>query len=132
MKGLSAKISRGMNLGALVVVADNSGGKIARIVSVKGGKSRKGRQIAAGIADLVKVSIRKGLPEMKGQVFDAVVIRQKREWRRFSGERICFSDNAVALLKDDKNPRGTMVRGPVAKEIAERWPAIAKIAPITV
>lgn len=132
MKGLSARISRGLNLGAYVTVADNSGAKIAKIVAVKGGKSRKGRQVSAGISDLVKVSIRKGLPEMKGHVFDGVVIRQKREWRRLTGERISFSDNAIALLKDEKNPKGTMIRGPVAREIAERWPAVAKIAPLVV
>jgi large subunit ribosomal protein L14 len=128
MKGLSARITRGMNLGAMVIVADNSGGKIARITSVKCGKSRKGRQVSAGIADLVKVSIRKGLPEMRKQLFDAIVIRQRREWRRLNGERICFSDNAVALLKDEKNPKGTMIKGPVAREVLERWPAVAKIA----
>lgn len=132
MKSVSARITRGLNLGAYVLVADNSGGKIAKITSVKGGKSRKGRQIAAGIADCVKVSIRKGLPEMKGVVFEAVIIRQKREWRRLNGERISFSDNAVALLKDDKNPKGTMIRGAAAREVAERWPAIAKIAQLVV
>jgi len=128
MKGLSARITRGLLLGSEEIVADNSGAKIARITGVKGGKSRKGRQVGAGIADLVKISVRKGLPEMKGVLFDAVIIRQRREWRRANGERICFADNAVALLKDEKNPKGTMIRGAVAREVAERWPAVSKIA----
>ncbi len=129
MKAISAKRVRAINLGALVVVADNSGARIARVVSVKRGKSVKGRQLATFIADWVKVSIRQGLPEMKGQVFDAVIVRQRKSYRRLTGERICFYDNAVVLLKDEKgNPKGTQIRGPVAREVAERWPSISKLA----
>ncbi len=66
---------------------------------------------------------------MKGKVFDAVLIRQKRPYRRLNGERIMFEDNAVAILKDDKgNPKGTQIKGVVAREIQERWPQVAKIA----
>ena len=66
---------------------------------------------------------------MKGKVFDAVVIRQKKPYRRNTGERVAFVDNAVALLKDEKgNPKGTQIKGPVAKEIGERWPNLSKIA----
>ena len=66
---------------------------------------------------------------MKGKVFDAVIIRQKKPWRRLTGERICFEDNAVALLKDEKgNPKGTQIKGPIAKEIIERWPSVAKLS----
>lgn len=129
MKAISAKRVKAINLGALVQVADNSGARIARVVSVKRGKGVKGRQLAASIADWVKVSVRKGLPEMKGQVFDAVIVRQRKSYRRLTGERICFYDNAVALLKDEKgNPKGTQIRGPVAREVAERWPSVSKIA----
>jgi large subunit ribosomal protein L14 len=66
---------------------------------------------------------------MKGVVFDAVIIRQKKPYMRKTGERVCFEDNAVALLKDDKgNPKGTQIKGPVAREVQERWGQIAKIA----
>jgi len=129
MKAISARITPGMNLGSKVNVSDNSGGKIARIVSVKRGKGRKGRQIFAKIGDWVKVSVKKGVPDMKGKVFDAVLIRQKKTYRRLTGERIAFEDNAVAILKDEKgNPKGTQIKGPIAKEILERWPSVAKIA----
>ncbi len=132
MKAVSAKITPGLNLGAVLVAADNSGAKLVRLVSVKRGKGTKGRQGSARIADLVKVSVRKGLPDMKGKVFDAVIIRQKKSYRRLSGERIAFEDNAVALVKDDKgNPQGTQIKGPVAREVMERWPSVAKIASIT-
>ena len=133
MKAISAKRTMALNLGALLNVADNSGAKIARLVGVKHGKGTKGRQMAAGIADHVKVSIRKGIPEMKKQVFDAVIVRQKKEYRRLTGERISFADNAVAILKDEKgDPKGTQIKGAVAKEVAERWPSVAKIASIVV
>lgn len=129
MKAISARATRALNLGAEMIVADNSGARIARLVSVKRGKGTKGRQMTAKIADWVKVSIKKGIPDMKGKVFDAIIVRQKKPYRRFNGERVAFEDNAVAILKDDKgNPKGTQIKGPVAREVQERWQQVAKIA----
>jgi len=129
MKAVPARFTRGMNLGALVMAADNSGARIVKIVSVKRGKSKRGRQQSAKIGDWVKVSVRVGKPEMKGVVFDAIVIRQRKPYRRNTGERIAYIDNAVALLKDEKgNPKGTQIKGPVAREVAERWKEVGKIA----
>ena len=131
MKAVSARTTLGLNLGAKMIAADNSGAKIVKIVSVKKAKGTKGRQIGAKVADWVKVSVRKGIPEMKGKVFDAVVLRQKKAYRRLSGERVAFQDNAVAILKDEKgNPKGTQIKGPIAREVLERWPQVAKIASI--
>jgi len=131
MKAISARATAGLNLGAKMIVADNSGAKIIKIVSVKRGKGRKGKQSCAKIADQVKVAVKKGIPDMKGKVFDAVVIRQKKSYRRLSGERVAFEDNAVAILKDEKgNPKGTQIKGPIAREVLERWPSVAKIASI--
>ena len=128
-KAISAKATRALNIGSMVLASDNSGARIVRITGVKGGKSRKRKQQYAKIADHVKVSVRAGKPDMKGQVFDAVVIRQKKPYRRLTGERVCFEDNAVALMKDEKgNPKGTQIKGPVAREVQERWPSVAKIA----
>ena len=129
MKAISAKVSRGLNLGAIMIATDNSGAKVVKLVGVKHGKSTKGRQQYAKIADWVKVSVRKGIPDMKGKVFDAVIVRQKRPYRRLNGERVAFEDNAVAILKDDKgNPKGTQIKGPIAREVLERWSSVAKIA----
>lgn len=131
MKAISARVSRGLNIGAIMNAADNSGAKIVRLVGVKHGKSTKGRQQYAKISDWVKVSVRKGIPEMKGKVFDAVIVRQRRPYRRLNGERIAFEDNAVAILKDEKgNPKGTQIKGPVAREVLERWQSVAKIAAV--
>jgi large subunit ribosomal protein L14 len=133
MKSMSARISNALNIGSLVIAADNSGAKIVRITGVKKKKSRKGRQYSCGVGDWVKVSVREGLPDMKGKVFDAVVIRQKKPYRRMTGERICFTDNAVALLKDEKgNPKGTQIKGPVPREIVEKWKEVSKISAIVV
>lgn len=129
MKAIGSTPTRGLNIGSILDVADNSGARIVKITGVKKFKGKKGMQVYAKVADWVKVSVRKGDPKMKGEVFDAVIVRQKKPWRRRSGERVCFSDNAVALLKDDKgNPKGTQIKGPIAREIQERWREIAKIA----
>jgi len=129
MKAVAAKLTRGLNIGCSVIAADNSGARIAKIVSVKRGTGRRGRQQPAKIGDWVKVSVRKGVPEMKGEVFDAIVVRQRKPYRRNTGERIAFTDNAVALLKDDKgNPKGTQIKGPTSREVADRWPQVGKIA----
>ena len=131
MKAVSARTTRSLNLGAKLIAADNSGAKIVKLVSVKRSKAKKGKQVCAKIGDWVKVSIRKGIPDMKGKVFDAVLVRQKKSYRRLTGERIAFEDNAVAILKDDKgNPKGTQIKGPIAREVMERWPSVAKIASI--
>jgi len=128
MKAITARPTRGLNIGSKLIAADNSGAKIVKITGVKRAKAKKRRQTPARLGDWIKVSIKKGVPSMKGKVFDAVIIRQKKPYRRANGERIGFEDNAVAILKDDKgNPKGTQIKGPVAREILERWPSVAKI-----
>ena len=129
MKGVAARLTKGLNIGSHVLASDNSGARIVRITGVMGGKSKRGRQQYAKLGDWVKISVRKGDPKMKGQLFDAIIIRQRKPFRRNTGMRVAFTDNAVALLKDDKgNPKGTQIKGPIAKEVAERWPFLAKIA----
>jgi large subunit ribosomal protein L14 len=129
MKAVAARMTRGLNIGSYLSATDNSGARIVKITGVKHGKSRKGRYITAKVGDWVKVSVRVGNPEMKGKVFDAVVVRQKKPYRRNTGERIAFTDNAVVLLKDEKgNPKGTQIKGAVPREVQERWKEVAKIA----
>lgn len=134
MKAVTAKITKGVKIGSLVTVADNSGAKIARITAIKKrGKTVKKRNPGAGVADLVRVSIRKGKKEMKKQTHLAVIVRQRKEYRRLTGERISFHDNAVVILKDKEgNPKGTQIKGPIAREVTERWHFITKIASIVV
>jgi large subunit ribosomal protein L14 len=133
MKPIRSRVTKGLLHGSLLDVSDNSGAKIVKIVSVKGGKTVRKRYPSAGIADLVIVSVVKGKPEMRKQVVPAVIVRQKKEIRRRDGTRVKFEDNAVVILKDEKgNPKGTMIKGAIAKEVTTRWPPIAKLAKVLV
>ncbi len=133
MKAVRSKLTRVLPLQAQVAACDNSGAKMVKIISVKGHKTVQGRSPAAGVGDLVMISVKKGKLEMRKQVFPAVIVRQRKEFRRPDGTRIKFEDNAAVVLKDLKgNPKGTLIKGPIAKEIAERWPAVAKLASIVV
>jgi large subunit ribosomal protein L14 len=82
---------------------------------------------------MVMGSVIKGRTDMRKQVVLAIIVRQRREYRRLDGTMIKFEDNAAVVLKDDKgNPKGTMFKGAIAKEVCERWPAVAKLAKIIV
>ncbi len=129
MKAVSSKITKSLPVQAHVNTCDNSGAKVLKIIAVKGHKTVRGRIPAAGVGDLIFVSVKKGKLEMRKTVVPAVIVRQKKEYRRVDGTRIKFEDNAAVVLKDVKgNPKGTIFKGPIAKEAAERWPAVAKVA----
>lgn len=131
MKPLKGKISRALPVGAYIDTCDNSGAKRLKIFSVKGHKTTKGRLSAAGVGDLVLASVKKGRPDIVKQVVFAVIVRQKKEYRRADGTRIKFEDNAAVVLKDNKgNPKGTLFKGAIAKEACERWPGVSKLAKI--
>jgi len=133
MQPLKAKITRALPAGTEIETCDNSGAKVIKIFTVIGQKTVKGRRSAAGVADLVMASVKRGRPDMRKQVVHAVVVRQKKEYRRADGMRIKFEDNAAVVLKDDKGtPKGTIFKGPIAKEACDRWPNIAKVAKIIV
>lgn len=133
MKALKAKTTRGLPLRAKVPTCDNSGAKVLRLFGVKGYKPVKGRMPAAGVGDLILASVISGKPEIRKQVVFAVIVRQKKEYKRPDGTRIKFEDNAAVVLKDeDGNPKGTLFKGPIAKEACDRWPGIAKLASIIV
>jgi len=133
MQAVPARFSRTLNQGTLIETCDNSGAKLLKIISIMGSKTVKGRKPAAITSDLVTASVKKGTPEMRKQVVFAVIVRQKKEFRRLTGERVKFEDNAAVVVKDEAgNPKGTLIKGPVAKEVCQRWPPISKIANIIV
>ena len=133
MRAVSARVTRALSHGSKVETCDNSGAKVIRIVSIKHFKGVAGRKPSCGVGSLVLASVKKGTPDMRKQVVFAVIVRQKKEYRRATGERIKFEDNAAVVLKDEKgNPKGTIFKGAIAREAAERWPAIAKVASVTV
>lgn len=133
MQAIKSKVTKALPVGCEVETCDNSGAKIIRIFTVVGSKTVKGRISAAGVGDLVMASVRRGRPDMRKQVVYAIIVRQKKEYKRPNGMRIKFEDNSAVVLKDEKgNPKGTIFKGPIAKEVCERWPAIAKVASIVV
>ncbi|MBU5537633.1 MAG: 50S ribosomal protein L14 [Candidatus Aenigmatarchaeota archaeon] len=132
MKGIKASVTRGLNVGSRLVCADNSGAKIVEIISVSGYKGKRKRIPKAGVADIVKVSVKVGDPKVRKQIFNAVIIRQKQEYRRLDGMRVSFEDNAVVLTDEEGTPKGTEIKGPVAREAVERFPPIGKIATMVV
>jgi large subunit ribosomal protein L14 len=125
-------VNTGLQVGSYVPVADNSGAKEVMIIAVPQVKTRLRRLPAAGVGDIVVVTVKKGTPQMRKQVTYAVIVRQKRPFRRPDGTWVAFEDNAVVIVNPDGTPRGSEIRGPIAREAAERWPRVAKIASIIV
>ena len=100
-------------------VADNTGAKEIKTISVLGGSARK----YGNIGDVVVASVRKAAPGgtvKKGEVVRAVIVRSAKGVRRADGTYVRFDDNAAVLIKEDKNPRGTRIFGPVARELREK------------
>ncbi len=132
MKARKAKVPRCLPTGARLVCADNTGARELEIIAVKGYKGVRRRYPAAGVGDIVVVSVKKGSPDIRKQVHYAVIIRQRKEYRRPDGTRVKFEDNAAVITDPNGNPKGSEIRGPVAREAAERFSKIGSIATIIV
>ncbi|MEM5766520.1 MAG: 50S ribosomal protein L14 [Candidatus Aenigmatarchaeota archaeon] len=132
MKAIKASVTKALNVGSYLSCVDNTGAKILQIISVFGYKGVRRRQPKAGVGDVVKCSVKKGDVKIRKQVVNAVIIRQRAEYRRPSGLRVSFEDNAAVIVDDNFEPRGTEIKGPVAKEVVERFSSIGKIASMVV
>lgn len=132
MKAVRARITRGLNVGSIINCADNSGAKTLQIISVIGYKGRRKRIPKAGVGSMIKASVKTGDVKMRKQVVNAVIVRQKEEYRRKDGLRVSFEDNAAVITNEIGEPKGTAIKGPIAKEAVERFSAIGKIASIVV
>ena len=110
-------------------VADNSGAKEIKTIRVLGGSKRK----FGNIGDVIVASVRKAAPGgqvKKGDVVKAVIVRSTRGVRRADGSYVRFDDNAAVLIREDKNPRGTRIFGPVARELRDKdYMKILSLAP---
>ena len=110
-------------------VADNTGAKEIKCIRVLGGSKRK----YGNIGDVIVASVRKSTPGgqvKKGEVVRAVIVRSAKGVRRADGTYVRFDDNAAGLIKDDKNPRGTRIFGPVARELRDKdYMKILSLAP---
>ncbi|WP_342679839.1 50S ribosomal protein L14 [Methanofollis sp. UBA420] len=132
MKAKLSKIPRSVATGTKLVCADNTGARVVEIVSVDGYHGVRRRQPKLGVGDVATVSVKKGTPDMRRKLLKAVVIRQRKEIRRPSGLRVGFDDNAVVIVDERGEPKGTDIKGPVAREVAERFPKIGSTATIIV
>ncbi len=122
------RIARGLPIGAKIICADNSGARLLQIITVLGYKGKLRKLGKAGIGDRVNVSVIKGKQDMRKQVMTAVVVRQKKAFRRPDGTWMQFEDNAAVLIKPGGEPQGSELRGPMAREVTLRWPRVAAIA----
>jgi large subunit ribosomal protein L14 len=111
-----------------VQVADNTGARVAKMIGVIGTRSR-----SAGVGDVITAHIRESIPTAsvkKGEVVRAVVVRTASPIRRNDGSTLRFDSNAIVIIDKDKNPRGTRIFGPVARELREKnYMKIVSLAP---
>ncbi|MCS7140211.1 MAG: 50S ribosomal protein L14 [Candidatus Nezhaarchaeota archaeon] len=126
------RISPAIFPGSKIKCADNSGAQEVMMIGMIRGKSRRRRLVGAGVGDVIIVSVKKGTPEMRRQIMRAVVIRQKKPFRRPNGQWVQFEDNAVVIVTEEGAPKGTEIRGPVSREAAERWPKVAALATLII
>jgi large subunit ribosomal protein L14 len=114
---------------SLLKVADNSGAKLVKCIKVLGGTKRR----YGSIGDIIVVSVKEVLPNQtikKGVILKGVIVRIKKEFRRKDGSYIRFDDNAAVIIDENKNPKGTRVFGPVARELRDKdFMKIISLAP---
>jgi large subunit ribosomal protein L14 len=132
MKGIAGRVLRGLPVGARLDCIDNTGAKVIQIIMTPKLKGTRRRYPKAGVGDMVIISVKKGAIDMRRQLLKAVIVRQKRPFRRSDGTMVQFEDNAAVIVTDTGETKGTMIKGPVAIEAAERYPKIASNASIIV
>jgi len=131
-KAVTANIAKALTTGSRLVCADNTGAKEIELISVRGYKGVRTRYPRAGIADMIIASVKKGTPEMRKQVIFAIIVRQKRAYTRPNGAKIKFEDNAAIIVGEEGLPKGTEIKGAVAKEATERWNKVGAISSIVI
>jgi len=119
---------RALPLGSRLRCIDNTGAKELEIISVSGDKATRRRYPSGGVGDMIIVSVKKGTPDMRRQILRAIIVRQRKEYRRDNGMRVKFEDNAAVLVTEEGIPRGSEIRGVVAREAVQRWPRLGGIA----
>eukprot|EP00917_Polyrhabdina_sp_WS-2016_P025742 GHVP01055341.1.p1 GENE.GHVP01055341.1~~GHVP01055341.1.p1 ORF type:complete len:157 (+),score=25.31 GHVP01055341.1:52-471(+) len=127
--GVKLKITCGLNVGAIMNCCDNSGAKNLYIMAVKGVGGCLNRLPACGVGDMCLATVKVGKAELRKKVHPAIVVRQRKAWRRPDGIFIYFQDNAGVIVDKAGAMKGSAITGPVAKECAEIWPKISAAAP---
>ncbi|RLF42036.1 MAG: 50S ribosomal protein L14 [Thermoplasmata archaeon] len=132
MKGIAGRVMRGLSTGSRLECVDNTGAKVVEIVATPKLKGTHRRYPKAGVGDMVVITVKKGTADMRRQLLKAVIVRQRRPFRRPDGTMVQFEDNAAVIVTESGETKGSMIKGPVALEAAERWPRIAANASIIV
>jgi large subunit ribosomal protein L14 len=132
MKAMSSKAVKAIPKGAIINCADNTGAKKLQIIAVMGYKGIRRALPRAGVGSLVLCRVYKGSEKVRHEKLKAVIIRQKKEYKRPDGMSVSFEDNAAIVVDDKLTPKGSLIKGPVAKEVVERFSAIGKVANIVV
>ncbi|KAG6606354.1 60S ribosomal protein L23, partial [Cucurbita argyrosperma subsp. sororia] len=126
--GNKFRMSLGLPVAATVNCADNTGAKNLYIISVKGIKGRLNRLPSACVGDMVMATVKKGKPDLRKKVLPAVIVRQRKPWRRKDGVFMYFEDNAGVIVNPKGEMKGSAITGPIGKECADLWPRIASAA----
>lgn len=131
-KMVKHRTSYGLQNASRIFITDNSGAKIAEIINVDHAKTRLRRLPKATVGSVCSVTIKKGRPDMRGTIMKAVIVRQKMIYKRLDGTRVCFEDNAGVIISKEGDPKGTEIRGPIAREAAELFPRLASISSLII
>ena len=116
MRGVAGRATAGLPSMAKMDCVDNTGAKVVQLITVlkKGGVAR--RYPSAGVGDMIRVTVRRGTPETRRQIFNAVIVRQKRPFRRVDGTWVQFEDNACVITKSEAMSKGPISRGQSAEK----------------
>lgn len=123
--GSKFRLTMGLPVGATINCADNSGAKNLYIIAVNGCGARLNRLPKAGPGSMVLATVKKGKAELRKKVLPAIVVRQRKMWKRKDGVHIYFEDNAGVIVNAKGEMKGSAITGPVAKECADLWPKVA-------
>ncbi|GAA5864537.1 hypothetical protein JCM8115_004403 [Rhodotorula mucilaginosa] len=126
--GNKFRMTLALPVGAVMNCADNSGAKNLYVISVTRSGARLNRLPAASAGDMVMATVKKGKPDLRKKVHPAIVVRQRKAWRRRDGVFLMFEDNAGVIVNPKGEMKGSQIAGPVAKECADLWPRIASNA----
>jgi len=126
--GTKFRMTLGLPVGAVLNCADNSGAKSLFLIEPFGFGAHLNRLPDAGVGDMVVASVKKGKPELRKKTMPAVIVRQRKAWRRRDGVFLYFEDNAGVIVNPKGEMKGSAITGPVAKECADLWPRIASNA----
>ena len=126
--GVKHRITLAIPVGCQLPCTDNSGAKLLNVISVFSRQGILNRLPAAAIGDVLLISVRKGKPDMRKKLMQAVVVRQRKSWRRMDGTYVYCEDNAGVIINNRGDPKGSAINGPVAKECGDLYPKIVSNA----